>query len=154
LEPAWETWYNALHRPIAFPGEQHEGQRNALRQPQQTITDTGYWMGGTMFGSGQTIIDTNAVLTIDTTNAAAGVKLDTRTLVNRGTINWYGVTGPINLVNKALIDNQSTGVFNTAGGGTQIIAGTTGRFRNAGTLYIGGAPWGTTGILNIAGTFT
>jgi hypothetical protein len=118
-----------------------------------TITDTGYWTGGTMFGSGKTIIDTNADLEIYT-SLAPGVTLNKRTLVNRGTINWDGTVGSITLMNNALIDNQIGAFFNT-GGGVQTVAvvGTGGTFRNAGTLYIGGAPWGSTGILNIAGTF-
>jgi hypothetical protein len=114
-----------------------------------TITNSGLFKGGTLTGAGKTIIDSNADLELDT--FSAGATINRHTLVNKGTINWGGAN-PITFLNNGVIDNQSGAVFNTAGGGTQNVAGSTGTFRNAGTLYIGGA--GTIGILTIAGNFT
>jgi hypothetical protein len=115
-----------------------------------TITNTGKWFGGTMSGTGKTIIDSGADLEL-MTSEAEGVTLNRRTLINKGTINWFG-DNDIHLLSHALIDNQSGAVFNTTGGGTQTMAGSTGTFRNAGVLYIGGS--GTIGTLRIEGSFS
>ena len=94
-----------------------------------TVTNAMDWTGGTMSGSGQTIIPPGATLTIANTNA---VTLG-QTLENGGTILWTGA-GDIGMSAGAIITNRAGALFDVrsaAGLGGGIANG---RLDNAGTF--------------------
>lgn len=94
-----------------------------------TITNLMNWTGGTMSGSGRTIIPAGAVL-----NAAlpSGGGLNARTLENAGTVLWTGL-GNIGFV-SAVITNRAGGMFHAQGGGGMTFVSGLNRFDNAGTF--------------------
>src|SRR5262249_42505768 len=92
-----------------------------------TLYGNSVWSGGTMAGSGRTLVASNATLTI----LANGGTLDTRTLENAGTISSTG-SGFLGLNNGALFTNQPSALF--AAQNTLQVSGIGGRFDNAGTF--------------------
>jgi uncharacterized repeat protein (TIGR01451 family) len=98
-----------------------------------TITGSFEWTGGTMSGSGTTMLSSTANGTISGTTDRF---LSTRTLTNSGTIAWSG-TGRFWTNQGAVFDNTSTGAFDIqtdAAFGYCCAGGTRGTFRNQGTL--------------------
>lgn len=94
-----------------------------------TISNAMNWTGGTMSGSGQTIIPPGATLTI----ADPGTVTLSRTLENGGTILWTGA-GDIDVTGGVVITNRAGALFkveNAAGLGGGIANG---RLDNAGTF--------------------
>jgi hypothetical protein len=87
------------------------------------------WTGGTMTGSGRTVIPAGVMLNV--ANAGA-VNLTSRTLENGGTVLWTG--GGINLVSSPVLTNRAGALFETRGAGSlNAFSGIT-RFDNAGTF--------------------
>jgi hypothetical protein len=87
------------------------------------------WTGGTMSGSGRTIIPAGVLLNV--ANAGA-VSLTSRTLENGGTVLWTG--GIINLTSSPVLTNRAGALFETQGAGSlNAVSGIT-RFDNAGTF--------------------
>ena len=103
-----------------------------------TVGDAMTWTGGTMDGSGRTIIPPGATLTIAGFTGYGGVYLTDRTLENGGTTVWGGgnmdMTGVITNDAGASFQVQNSAAFNYEGGAP--------RFDNAGTFLP--APAGTT----------
>jgi len=102
------------------------------------IRDNFFWTGGAMTGSGRTILESNVILTIE-----GNVGLTTRTLENRGTIRWSGVS--LGLGSGAVITNTPGALFRVDSpngflGGTQARFDNAGLFRKStggGTLSVG-----------------
>ena len=93
-----------------------------------TVGSAMNWTGGTMSGSGRTIIP--AGVTLNVANASA-VTLG-RTLENGGTVLW--TDGTISLI-SAVITNRAGALFETRGAGSlNFQGGNTSRFDNAGTF--------------------
>jgi hypothetical protein len=93
-----------------------------------TIRNALNWTGGTMGGSGRTIIPAGVTL-----NLAAGVAL-TRTLENGGTILWTG-GGFIGVSFGGILTNRAGGLFHVQNTGAINVGGGSGnRFDNAGTF--------------------
>ncbi len=90
------------------------------------------WTGGTMSGSGRTIIAPGATLNI--ANAAGvGALLNTRTLENGGTVLWTGA-GSIALNLGAVVTNRAGALFHALNASTIQANTGVGRFDNAGTF--------------------
>lgn len=94
-----------------------------------TVMDTMNWSGGSMIGSGRTIIASGASLNL--INAATEA-LNTRTLENGGTVIWTGA-GNLN-VNFAVITNRAGALFELRNNATFVLQAGSSRFDNAGTL--------------------
>ncbi len=95
-----------------------------------TINHTMNWTGGSMFGSGRTIIAPTATLNI--ANASA-VTLSSRTLENGGTVFWTG-GGGISLA-STVITNRTGALFSAQNSATiSFQGGAICRFDNAGTF--------------------
>jgi hypothetical protein len=93
-----------------------------------TVSNLMNWTGGTMSGSGRTIVAAGAALSIP-----SGVSLNTRTLENGGMVLWSGV-GNITFT-SAVITNRAGAVFETRGAGAlNFGSGSGSRFDNAGTF--------------------
>jgi len=86
------------------------------------------WSGGTMAGSGRTVIPPGASLNLAN---PATVALNTRTLENGGTVIW---TGAGNLNVNAVITNRAEGLFELRNNATFVWQAGSSRFDNAGTL--------------------
>jgi hypothetical protein len=87
------------------------------------------WTGGAQSGAGRTFIAGSLNI-----SGSAGKLLDTRTLINLGTVTWTGAGG-LNLNNGALLDNTPAGTFlvqNDIALAVPIFG--TGRFVNEGLL--------------------
>jgi hypothetical protein len=96
-----------------------------------TVGNQMNWSGGTMNGSGRTLVPAGSVLNVTPPNA---VSLTTRTLDNGGTVLW---TGPGNITyNNAVITNQPGALFHvqSAGGDLNNSVSSVARFDNAGTF--------------------
>jgi hypothetical protein len=94
-----------------------------------TVTNGMNWTGGTMSGSGRTLISTKA--TLDAALPSGG-SLNGWTLENGGTVLWTGA-GNIGFVSAA-ITNRNGAVFHAqADGGMTFVSGVN-RFDNAGTF--------------------
>jgi hypothetical protein len=104
-----------------------------------TVSTTMNWTGGTLSGTGSTLIGISGALTIA---GAADKTLDGRTLNLAGTTTWTD-TGNIVLANGATLNNQGSGGFTIQN--DQTVSGS-GTFRNAGTLNKASAANGTTTI--------
>jgi hypothetical protein len=132
-----------------------------------TILNLMNWTGGTMSGSGRTIIRPGAILNAP---IPSGATLDSRTLDNGGTVLWSG-TGGISMNTGAVITNrpgalfhfQSGGSFGSFAGGNRIDnAGTFRKSVSTGTATIGagisfnnsGAVEIRSGILALNGTYS
>ena len=94
-----------------------------------TLQRDSWWTGGTMSGSGRTIIPVGVTLNLAN---AGGVSLNTRTLENGGTVLWTGA-GSLT-VNGAVITNRAGALFENRAAGGLSYGGVTGRFDNAGTF--------------------
>lgn len=75
-----------------------------------TVDGAMSWSFGSMFGSGATTISSSGTLTV---SATPGVTMDSRTLINGGTILWVGTgagagTTSWGMINGAVIDNSGT----------------------------------------------
>jgi hypothetical protein len=94
-----------------------------------TVNTAMNWTGGSMTGSGRTVIPPGVTL-----NAAfaSGVSLNNRTLENGGTVLWTGV-GSI-LMNNGVITNRAGALFHAQNAATLIPNGGSPRFDNAGTF--------------------
>jgi len=88
------------------------------------------WAGGSMTGTGRTVIPPGAALNL--TAGINGVGLTTRTLENGGTMTWSG-TGSI-LVNGGVITNRAGALFNVQNSASITFDGGAPRFDNAGTF--------------------
>jgi hypothetical protein len=93
------------------------------------VTGAMTWTGGSMNGSGRTIIAPGANLTIANSSF---VTMNSRTLDNAGTIVWTG-PGQINL-NAAVFTNRPGALFNAQNAGTIQFVGGSPRIDNAGTF--------------------
>ncbi|MBI3851712.1 MAG: hypothetical protein HY298_15770 [Verrucomicrobia bacterium] len=95
-----------------------------------TIATAINWTGGTMSGSGRTIIRAGVAL-----NAALPSLgfLNSRTLENGGTVLWTGA-GNIGLNSGAVITNRAGALFHVQSAAFLSSGGTGGRFDNAGTF--------------------
>jgi len=95
-----------------------------------TINSTMNWPGGTMSGSGRTLISAGATL-----NAAipSVVLLNGRTLENSGTVLWTG-TGSIGMTSSAVITNRAGALFDARSAALLSAGSGANRFDNAGTF--------------------
>lgn len=119
------------------------GSQNLSGSGTLLVHGPSFWAGGQMSGSGTTIIDTTASLTI-TNQGNASIS---RTLENGGTILW---TGAGNIVGTGgIITNRPGALFEQQGSGS--FANTSGdyRFDNAGTLRKSVNPGTNTVYINI-----
>ena len=98
-----------------------------------TVRESLLWRGGTMSGSGRTVLESGATLTLETVNA---VNLNTRTLELGGETFWEAAGNLF--LNNAVITNRVGAVFHAINAGT--INGVSGacRFDNAGTFHRAG----------------
>jgi autotransporter family porin len=112
-----------------------------------TVNTAMNWLGGSMSGSGRTIILPSAALQI----SSALVSLNTRFLDNAGSIFWTG-TGNINLNSGAIITNRPGALFSVQNAAAFGSANLSGRFENAGilrkSLNTGTTTFGPTTVLN------
>jgi hypothetical protein len=92
-----------------------------------TVAGAMTWTGGSMNGSGRTIVAPGATLTIANSSF---VTMNSRTLDNAGTIVWTG-PGQINL-NAAVFTNRPGALFNAQYAGTIQFAGGSPRIDNCG----------------------
>jgi hypothetical protein len=97
----------------------------------QTVTVLGAatWSGGTMSGSGRTVVLPGVTATL---NIPGSVSLATRTLENGGMVLWAGA-GSI-FMNSAVITNRAGALFEVAGTGSFALQAGVNRFDNAGTF--------------------
>jgi uncharacterized repeat protein (TIGR02543 family) len=93
------------------------------------IMDTMNWSGGTMSGSGRTIIPSGASLNL---TAGSFATLNTRTLENGGTILWTGA-GLLNM-SFAVITNRAGALFDLRNNAPFVLQAGSCRFDNVGTL--------------------
>ncbi len=93
-----------------------------------TLYGNSTWVGGTMSGTGRTIIAAGG--TLDLANAV-GVNLAIRTLENGGTVIW--TSGFISMA-AAVITNRAGALFENRGAGTIEWNGGVSRFDNTGIL--------------------
>ena len=117
-----------------------------------TITGTVGWTGGTMSGTGRTIIANTGTLNI----TGGGVKTLSRTLENNGTMNWSA--GDI-AMNGGTIDNKTDAIFNATATARIENFGGTNAMNNAGTVAQSVAsptdidvPFNTSGTVTASGT--
>ena len=99
-----------------------------------TVREQMLWRGGTMSGSGKTVIESGATLTLDMeqTLAGNGLTLNTRTLELGGDTFW--TTAGNWSLNNAVITNRPGAVFHALAAGSITGSGGTSRFDNAGTF--------------------
>jgi immunoglobulin I-set domain protein/List-Bact-rpt repeat protein len=116
-----------------------------------SIMDTMNWSGGTMSGTGRTLIPAGTSLNL--INGAI-VTLNTRTLENGGTVIWSGGAG-MN-VNFAVITNRAGALFELRNNVSFVLQAGSSRFDNAGTFRkaVGGgtSTFGSGVIFNNYGT--
>src|SRR5208337_4807271 len=93
-----------------------------------TIAGTGTWQGGTMGGSGATVVLPGASFTIISVTTPT---LNGRTLENAGTMSWMG--GNL-IINGGVITNDAGSQFAVESPGSFSFGGGSPRFDNAGTL--------------------
>jgi len=93
-----------------------------------TVGSAMNWTGGTMGGSGRTVIPAGVMLNVAN---ASQVNLTRRTLENGGTVLWTG--GNIAL-NTAVLTNRAGALFETQGAGSLVFGAGFSRFDNAGTF--------------------
>lgn len=102
------------------------------------------WTGGSMSGSGRTVIPPGASLTISVP-AFTTFALNNRTVENGGSTVWSGA-GNLS-VNSAIITNRAGALFDAAGSGNMFFGGGAPRFDNGGTFRKLSA--GTTSLINL-----
>jgi uncharacterized repeat protein (TIGR01451 family) len=100
------------------------------------------WSGGTIGGSGTLTVNPGVIVDLD--GLVSAMILDTRPLVNNGTINYSASTNGLTLANGAVITNASGATLNLDGTSVIGITGTGNVISNAGTLQRSTA--GTLGI--------
>src|SRR5260221_8125076 len=112
-----------------------------------------YCYGGQMYGSGRTIIQSGATLSIPFFAGYGGVYLYDRTLQNKGSMVWGG--GNFNMT--GVLTNDPGALFQIQGKAASNFQGGIPRFDNAGT-FIPSAAGGTTSFyttdLNNYGTIS
>jgi len=94
-----------------------------------TVLTAMTWSGGTMSGSGRTIIPPAATLTL---NSPTSMNLTTRVLENGGTVVWSGAGSMF--LNNAVITNRAGALFQAQNAASLAFNGGTPRFDNAGTF--------------------
>ncbi|HYG24655.1 MAG TPA: hypothetical protein VEH04_17915 [Verrucomicrobiae bacterium] len=92
-----------------------------------TVLGAMNWTGGSMSGSGRTVIPSGVTLTLANANAVAL----NRTLENGGTLSW---TGANISMNNSVITNRPGALFETRGSGGLAFNGGSPRVDNAGTF--------------------
>jgi hypothetical protein len=99
-----------------------------------TVHEHLLWRGGTMSGTGKTVIASGATLTLDMgeTLPGNGLALNTRTLELGGNTFW--TTGGNLLLNDGVITNRPGAVFHVMAAGSINRAGGAPRIDNAGTI--------------------
>jgi hypothetical protein len=95
-----------------------------------TVLNQMNWTGGTMSGSGRTVIEPGATLNVANPST---VTLSTRALENGGTALWTG-TGVIGMNNNSVITNRPGALFHAQNAATFSFGGGACRFDNAGTF--------------------
>jgi hypothetical protein len=95
-----------------------------------TIRSAFLWTAGTMSGSGRTIVESNATLTLAGT---LGVTLSGRTLENGGTVLRTG-TGSLALQSGAVITNRPGAIIELQSGGAVVSSTASNRIDNAGSF--------------------
>ena len=96
-----------------------------------TVGSVMNWSGGSMSGSGRTLIQPGATLNIAAFTGYGGVYLFDRTLENAGTVVWGGG----NLGLSGVITNAAGASFQILNAAAFNIQGNTPRFDNAGTFF-------------------
>ncbi len=112
-----------------------------------TVGSVMNWTGGSMNGSGRTIIRPGATLNIAAFTGYGGVYLYDRTLENAGTVVWGGG----NLGMSGVITNDAGASFQILNAATFNYQGNTPRFDNAG-MFLTPASAGTTTFSGVAFT--
>ena len=100
-----------------------------------TVGSVMNWTGGSMNGSGKTIIRPGATLNIAAFTGNGGVHLNDRTLENAGTVVWGGG----NLGLSGVLTNDAGASFQILNAAMFNIQGNTPRFDNAGTFTTAGS---------------
>jgi len=95
-----------------------------------TISNAMNWSGGTMSGSGRTIIPVGATLNLA---ISSGVGLNARTLENGGTVLWTGA-GNFGMNFGSVITNRAGAVFQVQNAASLSSGAGLNRFDNAGTF--------------------
>jgi hypothetical protein len=95
-----------------------------------TVLGNFLWAGGTMQGSGRTVIPVGATLNIAN---SAQVNLNNRTLENSGTVLWVGA-GNIVFFSGAVITNRPGALFHLQNAASFAFFSGASRFDNAGTF--------------------
>jgi len=121
-----------------------------------TIGSKMNWSGGTMNGSGQTIVKPGATLTVASFTGYGGVLQDTRTLENSGAVVWGGGNWSMN---SCIITNDVGASFQIQGSAAFNYGGGSPRFDNAGTFLptptgntaFNGIPFNNYGAVNLSG---
>ena len=117
-----------------------------------TVNTVMNWTGGSMSGSGRTIIPVGVTLNAAIPSTAI---LDTRMLENGGTILWTGV-GNFGLFSSAVITNRAGALFHAQNAASLGFFSGAARFDNAGTFRksanIGTLTIGSSGTFNNSGT--
>lgn len=97
------------------------------------VVDSLSWSGGTMSGTGATVLGSAATGTINPPGSYGEVILDTRTLRNAGTLTWS--LGAIRGFNGALVENSGTFRANSEyGTGAYSAVGAASQLRNTGSV--------------------
>jgi hypothetical protein len=107
-----------------------------------TVRESFLWRGGTMSGSGRTVLESGATLTLDTGTAFTTLILDTRTLELGGDTFW--ITAGNLALNNAVITNRAGATFHALHSGSFSRTGGSPRFDNAGTFRKSVNPGSTT----------
>jgi uncharacterized repeat protein (TIGR01451 family) len=117
-----------------------------------TVTSSGTWSGGTMQGSGTTIIASGATLNI--TGATGYAYLNTRTLTNNGTIAYSAPSSYLNFSNAATLNN--TGAFHITTDAQIYSSHVSDTINNSGTMTksAGSGVMPIAAVLNNSGNIT
>jgi hypothetical protein len=108
-----------------------------------TVTTTLGWTGGTMTGTGTTMIARGAALNMNVPNNVDRYLLGGRHLSNAGTVTW--ATAGISIGGGSLIDNEQNGVFDIQNDNSILYGGGGATFLNEG-LFRKSAGTGTTQV--------
>ena len=93
-----------------------------------TLAENGTWSGGTMSGTGTTVLSAGKTYTLGGTNYTS---VDTRTVVNNGTLNYVAPTYYFYLANGGTLDNAGTLAIQTD---LYIYSSGAGTINNSGTI--------------------
>jgi uncharacterized repeat protein (TIGR01451 family) len=97
-----------------------------------SVSPVSDWTGGTINGSGTLTVNAGANFVLD--GSTAGMTLDTRPLVNNGTLSYSSSANGLVLANGAVITNTNGGTFNLDAGPGIGVSGAGNTISNAGTL--------------------